>query len=774
MGPNALERLRGYVEGALKRSSGIVGDHDWGRQAGQVIVAGVHVAAEPVMVRQARGFPCSSTPDVFPGDQIGLEVPNAMEAFGTVGLIVSKLDGGQTKRFMLTNAHVVERKPLDPAVLQIYKPEKGSCNDPIGTTRYDPGFWLKSVGFSSPSLPGVAFEVDAALANINAKVKSGNINKDVVSKIPQFGPDVRNLFTELALGPVTSLAAAKTLNQAVAAKQIEVRKVGATTGFTRGLIVGVCTPVNNPSPTDPPFHFELVIAPHPSEPSKTQTYKTSKNDADEALGDFDPASNFILPTVTCKVGPGSGDDQTITTEGRIFANLGDSGSLIVDTAGKIVGLLQQTGGSWIKDTKANKNIRLPNGLGMAQFIVPAFEALGLGLNAAVPPGAPQAGPVSLEMESDEPPEMTERRMFEAAEKTFSHTRDGRRLLRLARRHLPEIRSLLHHRRRVTVAWHRNRGPAYVAAIARAVRHPGRPVPAEIDGEPIVNGLHEVRTVLRLEGSPALADSLDEHGDWLISLFDGAPSTDHALRRLTGDVDPKVGIEPTCLHVVNAKGVPGSVSALVRTQDGTLHLLTNHHVLLGGSAAIGDKIWAVSADDGHPGLIEIGTTTSGYIGRVMDYGLPVFVDYAVGKLLGPESLPASIWARLPVIADVADAAIGGLVTKQGVATGRTTGRIVDVAYPDLPLINGRQYDAPGQLLIKPVSAAGLPAGIDVNFCTPGDSGAVVFDEHHRAVGLLWGANANGEGIACPIRPVLEALAVAPIQGARRSPAMAEPT
>ncbi|MBC7782823.1 MAG: hypothetical protein H7144_03205 [Burkholderiales bacterium] len=76
-------------------------------------------------------------------------------------------------------------------------------------------------------------------------------------------------------------------------------------------------------------------------------------------------------------------------------------------------------------------------------------------------------------------------------------------------------------------------------------------------------------------------------------------------------------------------------------------------------------------------------------------------------------------------------------------------MADVCYPDHPYIGERWWNAPGQLLID-------SRDDQLNFSAPGDSGAAVLDQQERVIGLLWGTNANGQGIACPIQPVLESL------------------
>jgi hypothetical protein len=52
---------------------------------------------------------------------------------------------------------------------------------------------------------------------------------------------------------------------------------------------------------------------------------------------------------------------------------------------------------------------------------------------------------------------------------------------LVERHQHEVLQLVNHKRAVTVAWQRHRGPAFVAALARASRAQGYRLPFEIEG-----------------------------------------------------------------------------------------------------------------------------------------------------------------------------------------------------------------------------------------------------------------------------------------------------
>jgi hypothetical protein len=131
----------------------------------------------------------------------------------------------------------------------------------------------------------------------------------------------------------------------------------------------------------------------------------------------------------------------------------------------------------------------------------------------------------------------------------------------------------------------------------------------------------------------------------------------------------------------------------------------------------------------------------------------FVDCALTSLDGEETFPAWLeeaLAALPAYT-IPEAGPGLEVSKRGATTGTTQGILVDVAYPDLPVIEGRAWQAPGQLLIDSRDPL-------LNFSAPGDSGAAVVDAAGAVIGLLWGSNDFGQGIACPIAPVFACLDV----------------
>lgn len=222
---------------------------------------------------------------------------------------------------------------------------------------------------------------------------------------------------------------------------------------------------------------------------------------------------------------------------------------------------------------------------------------------------------------------------------------------------------------------------------------------------------------------------------------------------------------TPLRIANSRGVPGTAGALVVGADGSRCALTNHHVMFSGGTAVGDRVWAIPSefDDGEArNAVCLGRASSGQMGRVTFGDETHFVDCAVVAIARETSFPA--WLRAALADDTwpsetATAEPGMRVFKHGATTGFTEGVVVDVAYPDHPFIDGRSWNAPGQLLVDSRDP-------ELNFSAPGDSGAALLDEGGRIIGLLWGSNANGQGIACPIGPVLDCLGVRLVAPAQR--------
>jgi len=192
---------------------------------------------------------------------------------------------------------------------------------------------------------------------------------------------------------------------------------------------------------------------------------------------------FIAPDVEIDV------DSAFTR----FCAKGDSGSVIIEKAtGNVVGLLREQIGGGI--------------IGVATKITAVEAAMNITVLVSDPTAAYTERMWDEEEESEFalPPTSP----FEALVDRLRHSEAGRGMLELFDRHKDECRALVHARRTFTVAWHRNHGPAWLAALGRSAREPIYRIPNEIEGIPRDVAIHKIATALRAEASLRLREDLD--------------------------------------------------------------------------------------------------------------------------------------------------------------------------------------------------------------------------------------------------------------------------
>jgi hypothetical protein len=200
------------------------------------------------------------------------------------------------------------------------------------------------------------------------------------------------------------------------------------------------------------------------------------------------------------------------------------------------------------------------------------------------------------------------------------------------------------------------------------------------------------------------------------------------------------------RIANARGVPGTLGCLAFTlHDQCLVLLTTHHLLFDHAGREDEPVWlAAGGSSGRP-FLRVGQSLYGRSRIVRLDGDERYIDCAIASVSSGVALAAGL-STATVEHDIARA--GDAVTKAGAATGTTAGVVVDVSYPGHVTTNGRERSAPGQLLIRSLHGGA--------FAAEGDSGAVVVNSRHQAVGLLWGVNCRGDGVACHMNAVLKTL------------------
>jgi len=178
-------------------------------------------------------------------------------------------------------------------------------------------------------------------------------------------------------------------------------------------------------------------------------------------------------------------------------------------------------------------------------------------------------------------------------------------------------------------------------------------------------------------------------------------------------------------------------------------LTSQHVVFGAGAREQDPVWLLGKGEGFP-VRRFARSRNGRCGIVRYQGADVHIDCATVELYDQ-----TMRQDLGVVEDCTNqkptVKSGDRVTKIGAATGTTHGIVEDTAFSEIASVNGWWHETIGQILVRPLAPGDT-------FTADGDSGAALLNGNGFVVGLLWGADARGYGLACPIAPVLRVLHV----------------
>jgi hypothetical protein len=211
-------------------------------------------------------------------------------------------------------------------------------------------------------------------------------------------------------------------------------------------------------------------------------------------------------------------DETGTA---LFADNGDSGSVILDLSNRVVGVI----------TGKFRPASTLEWFAYASNIAPVLARLPVSITPSPEPPTPTAATQVVPEDDADVDDVDLGERLHALERRLRATRAGPILLALIERHAGEAYELVTCRRAVTVVWHRHRGPAFAARLARALREPGGRLPVEVDGVALNSLLAAMAAALERHGSPALRASLDRHARWLLQLLDGCTDVTALLARL---------------------------------------------------------------------------------------------------------------------------------------------------------------------------------------------------------------------------------------------------
>lgn len=197
---------------------------------------------------------------------------------------------------------------------------------------------------------------------------------------------------------------------------------------------------------------------------------------------------------------------------QAFSYKGDSGSAIINENGEIVGLLW--GGDNIKREADDSDLDVTFACTI-QSILSAFSDAGLPVTISETPtdnGAIASARQSLR-QNMKPYSSENSALYFRWQ--LSKTDFGVLLLQMLDKHEQEILHLVNHCRAVTVAWQRNRGPAFLAHFLKNIRNADHKIPQNIDGVTIENLLVQMHEALLENGSEPLCRDLEQYAFDLI-------------------------------------------------------------------------------------------------------------------------------------------------------------------------------------------------------------------------------------------------------------------
>jgi hypothetical protein len=200
-----------------------------------------------------------------------------------------------------------------------------------------------------------------------------------------------------------------------------------------------------------------------------------------------------------------------------FALRGDSGSVLLDDDGNVLGLIWAARALRIGnaiatpidvvETELRIRIDVATAIGDTQTARPAGgdrRPIGGGIATPVPAPVPFSGPHPLNLR-------------EHVEQDLLALPRGQQIYQLYSRHHLEVRELIDSNRRVAVVWHRQGGPGMIQGVLDAVRSETTAVPVSIRGKSWSERAGAVLAILQRFGSDALREDIARFGSEIRAL-----------------------------------------------------------------------------------------------------------------------------------------------------------------------------------------------------------------------------------------------------------------
>jgi hypothetical protein len=415
---------------------------------------------------------------------------------GTLGYIVTHTSDGQN--VMLSCEHVLLFIRRDER--GVFHPDVSRC---CGKLKHKVGTVIDGrIGnFSVNSAAGTFdFAMDGALASVDSGV---NARKYI--------PNVGNI---VGSGDISGSPTGQ------GSPTISVKKMGAISGFTQGTVDDVAF-------DQPPALRMIKIRPTATGGFPfTIRWRVPPEDVADHLANYPAAS---LGGTATQVGADEVEFHIST-----FALPGDSGSALVDATGNIVGVIV-SGGVYRLDAYQNGRLGtgiVPTGTGIACHIGPYIQELGIRIDPSTVPAAGVALVTPGEEILHEPDSVQSiHARLATLENDLERLPEGRRLIELVRSHAEEVMNLVHHNRKVMVAWHRGEGPAFSNLYLKALMEPDSDLPREIKGVTLETARERMYQALTQEGSGPLRDALKGNRDLICELMDSSHSMNALVKNI---------------------------------------------------------------------------------------------------------------------------------------------------------------------------------------------------------------------------------------------------
>jgi hypothetical protein len=431
---------------------------------------------------------------------------------GTLSCLVRKRnDSGRENVYLLSCKHVLFSVGVTGPGDYVYHPYLPSPGPsaPLGPIQQASFFDNQSITVPDPANPGQFivqnFFIDCAIARID--IDSVCCGSTCTQDTTKYDTSI----IDLQINGVNTIADILDTSYGANAMAIigkKVFKVGRTTGRTVGIVRSTSAPAN------------VAPVPHLGTP-QIAAENTIKIDFDVSS---DPSGK------NCKGGVS-------------FVEEGDSGSLVLDEQGRAIGLVyagpppdpnnptapRSSYACHIAVVLDRLNICIATTTGTSHGSSNATDATGRS-PAAVPPAQSQLplGSIGFLSQQDNnlapglaaprPVSAEEERHMRAVLATFREMRLGPELHAVFAEVRREVGYLIRNSRPVKVAWHRHKGPAFLAHVLNHIAGETDRVPHAIDGVTRRALLIRMREVLASHGSNPLRQALARHGNEIIAML----------------------------------------------------------------------------------------------------------------------------------------------------------------------------------------------------------------------------------------------------------------